>query len=334
MAAGPLVHGHRFRWLATRRVATVLAMSADDPDVAERDRPDDLGEGAPPKPDVAERDRSDDPDEGAPSKPDVAAAAPPTKPCRACGHALRLDAVECDNCGAPQKGAPICPHHRGAAGTSPHPELRYVCNVCGAPRIHLTKTGVELSGDEVPMLTRAREARARRSAWRVAGVLGAAVGAFTMTTLGILWLLFGVGLASGVLGLGISLPFLLVAAMAVGKSRAKSSEIARAIDQAWQTAARDVARGQGSITAKQLGEILPIGEQAAENALAMLTVDDVLESEVTRDGKLAFKPVRIEALDVGDDLSADRELEAEFERLEAEEEQQKEKTARARGPAS
>ena len=99
--------------------------------------------------------------------------------------------------------------------------------------------------------------------------------------------------------------------MAIGKSRSKSSEMAKQIERAWQSAAKDVANNAGSITAEELNEVLPMGVQQAENALAGLTVDSVLESEVTRDGDLAFKPLRFDVPDDDDPLTADRELEAE-----------------------
>ena len=75
------------------------------------------------------------------------------------------------------EGATTCPHCGGVARSSPHAELRYICDICGAPRIDLRDPRL-LSGREKPHLTAAKTALRQRAIWRVAGVFGGIASAF------------------------------------------------------------------------------------------------------------------------------------------------------------
>jgi len=244
--------------------------------------------------------------------------------CGACGEKLAAGAAFCDRCGAPQPGAPRCPHHRGAGQASPHPELRYVCDVCGGPVVRLNQIGLKLSGNEVKHLEQARVLRRQRNAWRLGAVVAAAGAVASLGALGLLWLLLGVGLWSGAVGFALATPLLLLALVAYAKARARAKEIGEAVDEAWKRAVRDVALGSGGggITAQELTQALPLGEDDADRLLAQLEVDNELCSEVTPEGKLSFAAplMRIDAAyDSGRALSAAGNLEAELEQLADEE---------------
>ncbi len=189
----------------------------------------------------------------------------------------------------PLKGASECPHCGSHAVTSSHDEHRFVCGVCGGPRVRIDAKGVELSGGEARPLAQAQAGRKSRFWWRLFGTLGGLVGAFGVLTTALMVLLFEPGVIGAGLGFAAALPFLLLAFTAIAKSRARTQDIQRAIDQAWKSAARDVVLASpDGITARQLSQQLPVPEQAAETILAELSVDDMLQSRVTDDGKLQF----------------------------------------------
>src|SRR5262249_48379776 len=88
-----------------------------------------------------------------------------TARCRACSAELAPGTTRCERCGAVQKEV-ICPHCGGASGASPHAELRYVCDICGAPRVPVLESTVRVSGREIAPLKRAEAARKARSVAR------------------------------------------------------------------------------------------------------------------------------------------------------------------------
>jgi hypothetical protein len=189
----------------------------------------------------------------------------------------------------PLKDASECPHCGAHAVVLSHDEHRYVCGVCGGPRIRIEAAGVELSGGESAPLEKAQGSRKSRFLWRLGGVFGGLVGAFGLMTTALMALLFEPGLVGAGLGIAASLPFLLLAFTALGKSRARTEDIKRALDQAWKSAARDIVLASpDGLTAKQLSEKLPVSESAAETILAELSVDDMLYSRITDEGRLQF----------------------------------------------
>ncbi len=187
------------------------------------------------------------------------------------------------------KGASECPHCGAFGVVLNDDELRYVCGVCGGPRISIDAADVELSGHESEPLAKAQAGRKHRFLWRMGGVFGGLVGAFGLVTTAVMALLFEPGLIGAGLGIAAALPFLLLAFTAVGKSRARSEDIKRSLDQAWKSAARDIVLATpDGLTAKQLSEKLPVAENAAETILAELSVDDMLQSRITDEGRLRF----------------------------------------------
>jgi hypothetical protein len=222
----------------------------------------------------------------------------------------------------PLEGASECPHCGGVAKAVPHDEYRYVCNLCGAPRIEAAVEGIELSGDEHDNLNNARDAIRQRNWWRFGGVLGGLAGSFGLLVTLIFQLLFSPESALwSATGVVMSLPFILLAFVALARSKSKTEEIDREIDEAWRTAARDVVMQSESITAQQLTEILPMNQADAEQVAAELSVDDLLHSRITDDGKLRLEPVASVRIDAGatpggKTIVSDDSLEQRFEALE------------------
>ena len=115
----------------------------------------------------------------------------------------------------PLKGATTCRHCGGVAAIVKHGEYRYVCNLCGAPRIQVTNDRVKLSGDEHPDLVRAEETIVSRRFWRGGGLLGAMAGSFGLLCTAVMQLVFSPeSLLWSAAGVAMSLPFVLLAFVA------------------------------------------------------------------------------------------------------------------------
>jgi len=191
----------------------------------------------------------------------------------------------------PLKGATTCRHCGGVAAIVKHGEYRYVCNLCGAPRIQVTNDRVKLSGDEHPDLVRAEETIVSRRFWRGGGLLGAMAGSFGLLCTAVMQLVFSPeSLLWSAAGVAMSLPFVLLAFVALGKSKSKTTTIDRHLDQAWKNAARDVVVQMGGITAQQLTQALPMTQADAEQVAAELSIDARVHSRITDEGRLRLEP--------------------------------------------
>jgi hypothetical protein len=222
----------------------------------------------------------------------------------------------------PLKGASTCPQCGGHAKAVPHDEYRFVCDLCGAPRIEASVPGIELSGDERDNLAKAQKQIVARRFWRLGGLMGALAGATGLFFTLLLQLLFSpASILWGVMGVAMSLPFVLLALAAIGKSKSLTGSIDREIDEAWRTAARDVVIQRGSVTAEQLAEILPMNQADAEQVAAELSVDGMLRSRITDDGELRLSPSTSVRIDAGahptaQTIHSEDPLEQRFEALE------------------
>lgn len=220
------------------------------------------------------------------------------------------------------QGASKCPSCGGIANAVPHTEFRWVCNLCGAPRIEVKGEGIALSGEEKPYLERANKAKTARAAWRFGGFVGGALGGFGLVATLLMYLIFGSVLLAGA-GIALSFPFLLLALAAFAKDNARSREIDEQVDSAWRIAGRDVVMQSKSITAEQLTEILPMNQLDAEQLAAELAVDEQLHSRINEEGRIQLSPVaqtqvRIDAAAdaAGPTIVADDPLEERFAALE------------------
>jgi ribosomal protein S27AE len=229
---------------------------------------------------------------------------------------MKLDEYDPDD---PLKDASKCPHCGGLGIVVPHDDLRYVCGLCGGPRIRVDDD-LELSGDEIEPLRAGEQSRKSRFLWRVAGLFGAAAGGFGVLVSVFAALLLGWGWGLG--GVVMSLPFILLAIAGFAKASSKTDEMQAHIHQAWKLAARDVVeRAQGGVDAKRLAEIMHLTDAGAEQMMADLTVDNMFRSSITDDGRLRVEPmtsIRVDpaAQPAGKTLAVEDDLEARFEALE------------------
>jgi hypothetical protein len=192
-----------------------------------------------------------------------------THPCRACSAPVPDGAARCPRCEAAQGPFERCPHCRAEAGISPHPVLRYVCDVCGGPRVPRLDPAVNYSGREDPLLRKADAARKGRAGWRAAAIGSGLLLPFTLlffaALLAFFGLSFGLFLATAVV-VGPIASFLASAISHAGK---RGAEIGPAIDAAWIAVATDIAQqSRGAITAQSLAQKLGIEEPQAEELIA------------------------------------------------------------------
>ena len=219
-------------------------------------------------------------------------------PCRACGAPTPPEAERCPRCNTALGPLAPCPHCRAEAGFSPDDELRFVCDVCGGPRV--PRRGGEPAGrGELGLLQAADRARKSRALWRftgaTAGLASAAVGG--LTTLGAI-LLSVLGVISGgaafgliaLVGLFVAAPLGLLALAGFRKNAAYGEELKRALDGAWLAAASAALRsGPPAQASATLTKQLRVDEDKADELLTML------ETEEAAGGVFAPPRVRVAA---------------------------------------
>ena len=179
----------------------------------------------------------------------------------------------------------------------------------------------KLSGKELPKLQAARTAERKRLQWKAGGVFGGATTAFIFA-LWTLWaLIFGAGALWAVSGLALAAPFVLLALGGFARSKSQSEEVDKALREAWKIAARDIIIAHpGGMTASQLAEQLPLTEQQAEQIATELSVDNVVSSRVTEDGRLLLQAVAPRGARIDESVTANEPvadpLEQRFAELE------------------
>jgi hypothetical protein len=257
------------------------------------------------------------------------APAPKTRPCRACSAEIAADARACDRCGVLQRDDVRCPHCGAVADARPHPELFFVCEACGGPRVPQDDPVLRSAGGEVAPLRRAEAARRARAGWTAAGFGASAALALLLGALGLVALAFGAGLKLAIAAAVLAAPLVALLATAVRRVSARGKEIRPALDVAWEAAAAGIAEAAPrAIAASDLARALRVDEPRAEELLALLDAADVVQGTVTEAGELAFRStladrVRIEvppdaagapgATEIATSLEAEREAEAEPE---------------------
>lgn len=191
--------------------------------------------------------------------------------CPACGADVDSGAGRCGRCGT-SLSLSACPHCGATAGISKNAEFRFVCDVCGGPRIP-SPLG-KRSGKEGAGLSKANQARKGRATGRAA-VVGAGVGFSFLSLLFVLfWLLFGLGLFSGLAYGALSIPFLALFAWGSTKAKREGQAIGPALDEAWLAAAAELlAKSKGQMSATDVAAALSIEEEKAEELLALIDVD-------------------------------------------------------------
>ena len=251
--------------------------------------------------------------------------------CRACGADLPDGAATCPRCGTSQTMA-TCPHCGGTSGVSRDDEMRFKCDLCGGPRIPILAPSVRTSGKEVTALKKAEDARKGRAAARATAIAGGVGLTFTALTFAVFWLIFGLGIVSGVLFLALAGPLAALLAWGSQKAGQRGKEIQPALDAAWLAAATDVAaKSRGQLTAPDLAVAMSIDEAKAEELLAMVDVHRAVGGgALPRTDDMAAFDAKLRAAEAVSAASAASGAAAEHEATAEEEAAQADAQARAR----
>jgi hypothetical protein len=197
--------------------------------------------------------------------------------CRVCGADLPEGAPRCPRCSAAVGKLDPCPHCRAEAGASPDAELRYVCDVCGGPRVPRLDKSITYSGREIPLLRKADAARKGRAGWRAAAAAGGLLLPFMLLVFGALIAIFGASFGLVLTALVLTAPVGAFLATALSRAGARGREIGPALDAAWLAVAGDVARQtKGALAAPALAQRLGIEEAQAEELIALLDVNEMV----------------------------------------------------------
>jgi hypothetical protein len=192
-----------------------------------------------------------------------------------------------------------CPCCGADAGATPHDELRFVCDVCGGPRVPRLDRSIQYSGREAALLRKADGARKARAGWRAAAIAGALLLPLVLLVFSALLLLFGAGAGLIVTALAATAPVAAFVAFAALRAGSRGQEIGPALDAAWLSAATDVARQTRGLTAPALARTLGIAEPQAEELMALLDVNAAVGApppgapQVRIDPGAAAQPARI-----------------------------------------
>lgn len=248
----------------------------------------------------------------------IPAAGAYTSRCRTCGREIASEAESCPHCGAPNLEE-RCPHCGAVTTASPDKEMRWRCDLCGGPRLPRPERGTPRARNALPNLQKANAARKTRAKSRALAAVFGAMG-IGSTLLFALWaLIFPVWPVLPVWGI-FAATALFVVLWSTGRASRATKEMKAAIDQAWLAAAEAVARRQkGPFSAEKLAKALGIEAAQAEELLALLEAHDVVRSDVTDAGELAYQPkLRVDDVDLGSP-EAEAEALAEAEAMAAEE---------------
>jgi hypothetical protein len=209
--------------------------------------------------------------------------------CRTCGREIAPEVASCPHCGAANLEE-RCPHCNAVTTSSPDKELRFHCDLCGGPRVPRLDPKLRKSKRDVPFLKRAEEARKARAKYRAITAVFGVLGVGTTGLAGLFALIFGLSVGLGVTWALFAGTALFMILWSIGRAGAKTKEIAPAIDQAWMRAGADVAAAlKGPFTAEKLAKAMGLDEAAAEELLAQLDANDMIRSDVTEAGEIAYQ---------------------------------------------
>jgi hypothetical protein len=168
-----------------------------------------------------------------------------------------------------------CPHCGGLTVLEEHPDLFWVCAVCGGPRIPQIK-GDELSEDAVRALKKSNDLRTSGVAWRVSSWASAFIAAL------------GVGGAVVLAPYSLATTIVLGAVGAIAliatigwrrRSSARTAAAREAWERAWDFEVEQLLT-KGSLTAKEIARKVRLEEEEVERIIARLSASDRVRIDV------------------------------------------------------
>ncbi len=218
--------------------------------------------------------------------------------------------------------ANLCPHCRGQTRLEPSAELRWVCGVCGGPRVRVEDARARTKKSTELLLASERERKAsivRRFGAIGLGLTGALLGGLA-ATLGTVSVVVGVVLAL------VSLPMLFAAFALVLAARKRRREARRFSFEAWEEVAEALLRLHGKdATAEDMAALLGVEVAEAERVMTVLAAEDRARVDIGAGAELRYRVSEAE----GEGAVAITEA----ERVAIEEAALAEEDARSRGDA-
>lgn len=235
----------------------------------------------------------------------------PGNRCRLCSEPLEDGALRCTHCGAVHGPLHRCPHCGAVADVDKGTRLRFLCRVCGGPRI--PNEGSQPRGnDENVHLVTARQARHAMLVWRLTAAVVASFGLLGLVVALLLLSVFTLPKALiALLIVAVSVP-LVVAFWAWRRAIARKTQVSDALDAAWAAAvsatlAQVAAQGAGGeLSAAELGRRLRIDEGLADQLLTRLGVADRVRLRVTEAGELLYSTQAMSGVELEGHLAEQR----------------------------
>lgn len=207
--------------------------------------------------------------------------------CPVCAATMAADADRCSSCGATRGEEHKCPFCGVVAQAEPHPQLRFACPACGAPRVPAV-ADLTPSASMTKALTTARSARSSKAVWQLAAGLSTGFGLLAVL------ILVGVSMIASpatfpliVAGIVTAMPFVF-ALLALRNAAARTELVQQSLDEAWLQAAKSLTGARGSLRNAELAEAFGIDEDLSRNLLARLAAHSEVSTDVTDDGDLAL----------------------------------------------
>jgi hypothetical protein len=207
-----------------------------------------------------------------PSEPSSDKAPPPvTRTCSGCSKPLEEETTRCPHCGLAFGEHQRCPHCAAIADVRPSSMGRFVCAVCGTPRIPIDDTAISRSHAEAELLRDAGSALAAISVWRTAAAVATAFGLFSLL---ILWLVVAVappGSLATVIAAGAACAPFVFALVGMRRASVNTARLDAALEGAWSKAAAEIARARGGkLDARALAQATRIDDRTADRIIGRM----------------------------------------------------------------
>ncbi len=203
-----------------------------------------------------------------------------------------------------------CPHCGSQARMDPHHEFRWVCGICGGPRVPVEDRRAH-SDREREELLRAGQAKKVSFAFWLAGV--------ALTVMGTLLAALGVALATASGPVAIAL-FLAAAAALIGgivyvrRANGKHAEAKQATFEAWESVVEALLQSRkGEASARQIAKEMHTTVADVERMMSFLSVDNRVRIEV-KDADLVYTATEGGAEAAASEEEAAEAVEAEAQR--------------------
>jgi len=181
-----------------------------------------------------------------------------------------------------------CPHCGAQARMEEHAELRWVCAVCGGPRVPVEDAAAHSDRERTELL-RAGRAKKMAFAYRMFGIGLSLTGT----------LLAGLGAALATVHVPVALVLIAfaVAALTAGityvrRANKQREEAKKAVFEAWESVAESLLQARagangGEVTGEQIAREMHTSVEDVERMMSFLSVDDRVRI-VVKDAELVY----------------------------------------------